>query len=232
MMNSGYHGAHTVLPRRCQLWRWCCADCWDWLPDLHRLLPLSADRPCPVCERLPCRWASGQPQEWRDRSRADGHCTPSGTCQTSAEQTIGTQMQCNREQKCAENYNAIGILVTSNHNSFRVLFDIIALVHFMWKICYLQWELTSPGNQHCASCIDALSYPVTTTWVKNSAALYTADYRKQQLRRVFVSDRSFKSIPSSIQEEMSWFSNTWFSCDWFCQDDLLTSIGVHNFAVL
>ena len=48
------------------------------------------------------------------------------------------------ERKCAENYNkwhckfifqtAIGILLISNHNSFRVLFDKIASVYFLWKI--------------------------------------------------------------------------------------------------
>jgi len=46
-----------------------------------------------------------------------------------------------REQKCAENYNkrqskyilktAISILVISNHNSFRVLYDEIASVYFI-----------------------------------------------------------------------------------------------------
>ena len=51
------------------------------------------------------------------------------------------------ERKCAENYNkyrnrflfltAISILVNSNHNSFRVLFDRIASVYFILKNIFL-----------------------------------------------------------------------------------------------
>jgi len=53
----------------------------------------------------------------------------------------------------------ISILVISNHNSFRVLFDKIAFVYFIWKYIYiLALEMASPGNQHCANCIGALSF--------------------------------------------------------------------------
>jgi len=48
---------------------------------------------------------------------------------------------------------AINILVISNHNIFRVLFDKI-------YIYILSLEMTSPGNQHCASCIGTLSYHI------------------------------------------------------------------------
>ena len=60
-----------------------------------------------------------------------------------------------RERKCAENYNirlntfifktAIGILLTSNHNSFSVLFHRIALVYFVWKI---NWYSSIGNDQH------------------------------------------------------------------------------------
>jgi len=53
---------------------------------------------------------------------------------------------------------AIRILVISNHNSFRVLFDKIASV-FEKYIYILALEMASPGNQHCANCIGALSFP-------------------------------------------------------------------------
>jgi len=53
---------------------------------------------------------------------------------------------------------AIRILVISNHNSFRVLFDKIASV-FEKYIDILALEMASPGNQHCANCIGALSFP-------------------------------------------------------------------------
>jgi len=53
---------------------------------------------------------------------------------------------------------AIRILVISNHSSFRVLFDKIASV-FEKYIYILALEMASPGNQHCANCIGALSFP-------------------------------------------------------------------------
>jgi len=48
---------------------------------------------------------------------------------------------------------AISILVISNHNSFRVLFDKIASVYFYLKniLIYLKkltFEMASPGNRH------------------------------------------------------------------------------------
>jgi len=55
-------------------------------------------------------------------------------------------------------YTAISILVISNHSSFRVLFDKIASV-FEKYIDILALEMASPGNQHCANCIGALSFP-------------------------------------------------------------------------
>jgi len=57
---------------------------------------------------------------------------------------------------------AIGILVISNHNSFRVMFDKIASVYFIWKkhpnISAL--EMASAGKQHCANYIGTLSFPI------------------------------------------------------------------------
>jgi len=64
-----------------------------------------------------------------------------------------------REQKRAENYNKwhnkfiflteISILRISNHNSFRVLFDNIASVCFVWKIYIyiLPLEMASPVRE-------------------------------------------------------------------------------------
>ena len=57
--------------------------------------------------------------------------------------------------------DAISILVISNHNSFRVLFDKIASVYFFEKyINILALEMASPVNRHCANCIGALSFPI------------------------------------------------------------------------
>ena len=57
---------------------------------------------------------------------------------------------------------ATGILVISNQNSLRVLFDKIASVYFIWKYIY---HYFSNGNgqhrdRHCANCIGTLSSPV------------------------------------------------------------------------
>jgi len=48
------------------------------------------------------------------------------------------------------------ILVTSNHNSFRVLFDKWLPCILFEKYTYiLPLEMASPVNQHCANCISA-----------------------------------------------------------------------------
>jgi len=54
-------------------------------------------------------------------------------------------------------------MVIANHISFRVLFDKIASVYFIRKkyICIFALETATPGNQHCASCIDTLSFPIS-----------------------------------------------------------------------
>jgi len=43
-----------------------------------------------------------------------------------------------------------------------VLFDKIVSVYFIRKIFFyiLALEMASPGNQHCASCIGTLSFPI------------------------------------------------------------------------
>ena len=54
-------------------------------------------------------------------------------------------------------------MVISNHNSFRLLFDKIASIYFIWKIYYIfALEMASPGNLHWANCIGALSFPIGT----------------------------------------------------------------------
>jgi len=57
---------------------------------------------------------------------------------------------------------AISISVISNHSSFRVLFDKIASVYFIRKkyIHIIALEMASPGNQHCANCIDTYLFPI------------------------------------------------------------------------
>ena len=58
---------------------------------------------------------------------------------------------------------AISILVISNHNSFRVLFDIIAIITLLPCILFekytniLALEMASLGNRYCANCIGALN---------------------------------------------------------------------------
>jgi len=58
--------------------------------------------------------------------------------------------------------DALGILVISNHNSFRVLFDKIASVYILFEkyINILALEMASPGNRHCANCIGTFSFPI------------------------------------------------------------------------
>ena len=56
---------------------------------------------------------------------------------------------------------AISILVISNRNSFRVLFDkVLPYLLFEKYIFILALEVASPGNQHCANCIGTLSFPM------------------------------------------------------------------------
>jgi len=82
----------------------------------------------------------------------------------------------NGERKCAENYQkiatnlsafqtAIGILVISNHNCFRVLFDKIAVAYFTREtyISILALEMAGPGNQQFASCIGTLLVPMNAS---------------------------------------------------------------------
>jgi len=55
---------------------------------------------------------------------------------------------------------AISILVISNHNSFRELFDKIASVYLLEKYIYiLPLEMASAGNRHCANFIGTLLFP-------------------------------------------------------------------------
>jgi len=53
-------------------------------------------------------------------------------------------------------------LVISNYDSFRVLFDKIASVYFIWEkyTNILPLEMASPGNWDCADCIGTLSFPI------------------------------------------------------------------------
>jgi len=81
-------------------------------------------------------------------------------------------LDADKERNRAENYNkwhneflfltANSILVTSNHNSFRVLFDNVASVFYIWKniLIFYHWKWAADGNQHCANCIGALSFPI------------------------------------------------------------------------
>ena len=58
----------------------------------------------------------------------------------------------------------MNILVISNHNSFRVLFDRIASVYSIWKKYFYIFalEMASPGNQHCANCVGHTFVPYIT----------------------------------------------------------------------
>ena len=49
------------------------------------------------------------------------------------------------------------ILVISNYNSFRVTFDKIVSVYFLFQkyIFILALEMASPGNRHCANIVSA-----------------------------------------------------------------------------
>jgi len=76
--------------------------------------------------------------------------------------TWHTSRHCSyRGQRCAENHNklhrkfvfytAISILVIANHNTFRVLFDKIASVHFIWKM-YLYFSIVNGQPREPALC--------------------------------------------------------------------------------
>jgi len=68
---------------------------------------------------------------------------------------------------------AISILVISNRNSFRVLFDEIASVYFTSKkyIDISALKMASPGNRHCAKCIGTLSFPMTSQTAQNACGI-------------------------------------------------------------
>ena len=63
-------------------------------------------------------------------------------------------------------WTAISISVISNHNSFRVPFDKIASVYFIWKM-YLYFGIGNgqPRNRHGANCIGTLSFPIHTHFI-------------------------------------------------------------------
>jgi len=66
---------------------------------------------------------------------------------------------------------AISILLISNHNSFRVLFDKIASVPYMLfeKYIYiLALEMASPEKQHCATSICTHSFPIAIVHTSSS----------------------------------------------------------------
>ena len=55
----------------------------------------------------------------------------------------------------------MSILLISNHNSFRVLFDKIASVYFIRKYIHiLALEMASPESQNCANRIGTFSFPI------------------------------------------------------------------------
>jgi len=72
-----------------------------------------------------------------------------------------TRLEINVERKCAENYNnwhdkfifktAVSIVVISNYNSFRVLFDKTASVYFIWKI-YSYFSIGNGQPREPAQC--------------------------------------------------------------------------------
>jgi len=84
----------------------------------------------------------------RSRIYVTSQCPPS-VC-PSVFPGIGPQQQINRERKCAENYDTVNLFLwnchhhfgSSNRNNFRVLFDEIASIYFIWKI-YLYFSIES-----------------------------------------------------------------------------------------
>ena len=55
------------------------------------------------------------------------------------------------------------LVIISNHNSFRVLFDEIASAFFLEKYIYISaLEMASPANQHCANCVGTHSFSVVS----------------------------------------------------------------------
>ena len=78
---------------------------------------------------------------------------------------------------------SVSILVISNHNSFRVLFDKIASVYFVGKYINI-WSLqmTSPGNQHCANYIGALLFPIVHRGVRTQGQMGSVDPRGKWLK--------------------------------------------------
>jgi len=56
-------------------------------------------------------------------------------------------------------------LLISDHNIFRVLFKkLLPRILFEKHINILAVEMATPGNQHCASCIGTLSFPIDRVW--------------------------------------------------------------------
>jgi len=101
-------------------------------------------------------------QQPRDRIHSpDGETMQSISTQMPSRLLSSTNAVTYRERKYGENYNkwhkkicfktAISILLISNDNSFRVLFDKIASVYFIWKI-YLYFSIGNGQPREPALC--------------------------------------------------------------------------------
>ena len=66
------------------------------------------------------------------------------------------------------------MLVISNHNSFRVLFDKNCFRIYYLKdiLIFLALEMACPGNRHCANCIGTLLFPVRPSISTKNAAVH------------------------------------------------------------
>ena len=125
------------------------------------------------------------------------------------------------EWKCVENYNKkntinLFLKLQSNHKSFRVLFDKIASVYFTWNYIYiLALEIASPGNQHRASCIGTLLFPITTdrysSIIRRSRLVYLAP--RHAVSAAFTASRhpsenSMTNRPSSTRRQCQWIEDS------------------------
>jgi len=81
-------------------------------------------------------------------------------------------------------------MVILNHNSFRVLPYMIASVYFIWKHIYIlaRKMASSPGKQHCASCIGTLSFLIAVfrLWAVGGAACVSLSEWRDGAARVCV----------------------------------------------
>ena len=114
---------------------------------------------------------------------------------------------CHRERKCAKKITQIYFLncrqhfYNSNHNSSKCcLIKLLPYILFEKCIYIFALEMASPGNQHCANCIDTLSFPILPHSLPLSARGFVWVTASSRIRR------STASIALAVRQSLAFHS--------------------------